>query len=111
MLIKLSTVIAAYIVLATCAFASSNPLIIYKCTYQIERPNKPVFIMSGNIIANDATESSNEYETTYLTLAPNEMSGINVEARILILKGGHCRKFRNKYRGWRAQRRRSNYFL
>jgi hypothetical protein len=66
-------------------------LTIYKCTYRIQKSDgKPAFEMSGNIVADDATAPGDPYRTTYLTLAPNQLSGnALLEARILITTEGY----------------------
>lgn len=61
--------------------------IIYKCEYRIVQPNKPIFSMTGNILPDDAKVADNS--TTYLTLAPNTLSGIALEARILFTSDGY----------------------
>lgn len=64
-------------------------LTVYKCDYRIAKPDGKIFEMSGNIVADDVAGSAEPYRITYLTLAPNQLSGDTTEARILITSDGY----------------------
>jgi hypothetical protein len=69
--------------------AQAQDLTIYKCDYRIASKEGRIFTMSGNIVADDAARDSAAYATTYLTLAPNQLSGDTTEARILVTSDGY----------------------
>lgn len=73
--------------LPSLSFASD--LNVYRCDYRIAKPDGKIFEMSGNIVADDVAGAAEPYRITYLTLAPNELSGDTTEARILITSDGY----------------------
>lgn len=68
------------------ALATDNSQ-IYRCSYRVVAPNKDIYVMTGNIIPSDVNHSDNGI--TYLTLAPNELSKVALEARILFTADGY----------------------
>jgi hypothetical protein len=78
-----------YVLALLPTLANAQDLTIYKCDYRIASKDGRIFEMSGNIVADDAALNSPTYSTTYLTLAPNELSGDTTEARILITSDGY----------------------
>ena len=53
-----------------------------RCVYEVTRPGKTPFIMSGHLIADDAVGA--QTSATYLTLQPPTVTGIKIDARVLI---------------------------
>jgi hypothetical protein len=82
----MKTILFLSLLIPSTGFAQN--LTIYRCEYRIAKNDgKPLFTMSGNIVADDAAGAPNQ--ATYLTLAPNQLSGDTTEARILITSDGY----------------------
>lgn|GEM_PF-5855925 len=79
--------LATMVLLSAQAFASTQ--LIYRCVYDIYPPlgsSNSSYEFSGNIIPAEATQAIGK--TTYLTLAPNEISQVGLDARIWFYNDG-----------------------
>lgn len=74
----ISTLVLAVISVPALA---SQPEQIFKCTYTVAQADKKPFVMTGNIIPDDAIGS--ETNATYLTLQAPISTDIKLDARIL----------------------------
>jgi hypothetical protein len=66
------------------SFASE--LTAYRCEYTAELSGKKPFRMTGNLIASDVEAGE---AATYLTLQPPGVTGIKLDARILVTNTGY----------------------
>jgi hypothetical protein len=83
----MKTILTLALLLPTLS-AHAADLTLVQCTYRIIKPDGKIHEMIGNLVAEDA-QIQKPYGTTYLTLAPNQLSGDTTEARILITSDGY----------------------